>query len=340
MLEPSPAEKSLLQPMAISHFRLFWRHFGTTSTLKAAILDGTKLTEAAVQGTATQVALWQQIRQIENMNRLFGPGWIFDAPGTMHFSACGLIGVAAMSAPTLSDALSVPCDFLHLYTPIYRERLYRRPTISALEMALQVDVPLAIRQVFLFISTVATRSLIEVTLSRPLSDMRFSFTDPRPEYAARLEAVLGTTVEFGAPRNRILFPTAWLDLQSPLANPLLHATTLANLREMTAASANEPGTFSGRIEQMLLAAPIGRLTVEACAQSLGVSPRTMARRLGEEGRSFRILLDAAMRYRASAMIDKGTIPIPRIAEQLGYQDTASLYRAMRRWTADRAEAVH
>ncbi len=75
----------------------------------------------------------------------------------------------------------------------------------------------------------------------------------------------------------------------------------------------------------------GRLNEEEAALELGLSRRTLVRRLSESGTSFRQMLDAEMKARARGMLDEGTLSRTDMAEALGFDDPTSFSRACRRW---------
>lgn len=68
------------------------------------------------------------------------------------------------------------------------------------------------------------------------------------------------------------------------------------------------------------------------AARLHASPRTVHRRLEEEGSSFRAIKDALRRDLALARLSKTHDSIAKIAADLGYADTSAFYRAFVNWT--------
>ena len=71
-------------------------------------------------------------------------------------------------------------------------------------------------------------------------------------------------------------------------------------------------------------------TFTLAAQYLGISERTLSRRLAEEGSSFRQLLDDTRQRKALDRL--GEAPPERLAAELGYAGRRPLLRAFRRWT--------
>ncbi|MBP8217977.1 MAG: helix-turn-helix transcriptional regulator, partial [Thauera sp.] len=87
-----------------------------------------------------------------------------------------------------------------------------------------------------------------------------------------------------------------------------------------------------RVRDLLRAALPANLALEEVANRLHLSPRTLHRRLEEEGASFRTIKEATRRDIACARLTKTTQPIARIAADLGYADTSTFYRAFVSWS--------
>lgn len=87
-----------------------------------------------------------------------------------------------------------------------------------------------------------------------------------------------------------------------------------------------------RVRDLLRAAMPTPLALDDVAARLHLSPRTVHRRLEEEGSSFRSIKDALRRDMALARLVKTRDPVARIAADLGYNDTSAFYRACVEWT--------
>jgi AraC-like DNA-binding protein len=88
---------------------------------------------------------------------------------------------------------------------------------------------------------------------------------------------------------------------------------------------------------ILLRCPIqdgGRPDVQIIAGELGISERTLQRRLTDEGTSFKHLLSEARREKAREYLADPSLDIKEVAFLLGYQDKSSFYRAFRLWEGD------
>jgi AraC-like DNA-binding protein len=87
-----------------------------------------------------------------------------------------------------------------------------------------------------------------------------------------------------------------------------------------------------RVRDLIRHALPASLSQDEVARQLHMSPRTLHRRLDEEGSSFRIIKEALRRDLALARLTKTGHSIARVAADLGYADTSAFYRAFTGWT--------
>ena len=80
-------------------------------------------------------------------------------------------------------------------------------------------------------------------------------------------------------------------------------------------------------------------SLDDAARTLGISARTLHRRLDEEGTSYRDLKDGVRREVALARLEKSDASIAEIAAELGYSEPSAFFRAFQGWTGV-APTVH
>lgn len=148
------------------------------------------------------------------------------------------------------------------------------------------------------------------------------------------EDKLGAQVSFGPGDGIVLsFDAAWLERP----NRLIRGGTSDHLS--AAAEALVPNAswlddseLPAVIDRLFESAAFsGTLSLIDTAQSLGVAPRTLQRRLAGLGTSFEMQLDAWRRARARAYLAEADLQVGTIARVLGYGDPAHFVRAFRRW---------
>ena len=87
-----------------------------------------------------------------------------------------------------------------------------------------------------------------------------------------------------------------------------------------------------RVLQILLNGDLARLRADSVAESLGMSSTTLRRRLRADHTCYQFLLDRARQYRCEQKLRQHWLPGKCLADELGYLEVNSFYRAFRRWT--------
>jgi hypothetical protein len=141
----------------------------------------------------------------------------------------------------------------------------------------------------------------------------FSIAHHRAEGASEMARFVGTKVEFGADRDEFALNVDAREL------PLTHADTHLNdllLKYCEAALVGRRGDTSQlrtRVENAISSLlPHGRVLVEDVARSLGISERTLARRLSDEGLNFTEILQQLRRDLAVRYLDDRNCMYPRL----------------------------
>lgn len=162
-----------------------------------------------------------------------------------------------------------------------------------------------------------------------LDEVRFPY--PRPAHAADYALVYTGNSLFGAPLLAATFDARLLEL--PVRRD---ASELASFLE------GAPGKISmlyrrdremARAVRAAMARSLeGGPDFDAVARLLHLSPRTLHRRLADEGTSFRAIKDAIRRELALHRLEKTRASVSDIAVELGYSEPSAFFRAFRGWT--------
>lgn len=130
---------------------------------------------------------------------------------------------------------------------------------------------------------------------------------------------------FGSDVNRGVFDAGLLDLPMPQANEL----TARACEEQCAAILAGRRVRGGVAEQVRrrLAALDGPRSMAEVARELHLSPRTLRRRLADEGTAFRALAEEVTITFAEELLADPALTVDDIAARLGYSDGSSLTRA-------------
>lgn len=178
----------------------------------------------------------------------------------------------------------------------------------------------------------AVVSLARWLTATTLPPRRVQFSQSRLGPLQGYRDVFGCEVDFEQAFSGLLVDNALLD------RPLPHADAqLAQVHEQVTATRlaalGMNGVDAAELRQWLARHPGPQLPRRAdVARVLGVSERTLARRLGEQGHVFEGLLDDVRRERALAAVADPERPLADIARALGFAEPSTFYRAFRRWT--------
>lgn len=138
-------------------------------------------------------------------------------------------------------------------------------------------------------------------------------------------------IRTGCPQNAMVLKRDDLDLPFAGHNPEL----LAILEPALATSLGEIEAQSSLPEQVkiLIKRRIasGKPEISEVARELGMSERTLQRRITEQGSNYRALIEQARQELGRDLLSDKRNGIEEIAFLLGFQDTGSFYRAFRTW---------
>ncbi|MFN3586802.1 MAG: helix-turn-helix transcriptional regulator, partial [Moraxellaceae bacterium] len=131
---------------------------------------------------------------------------------------------------------------------------------------------------------------------------------------------------------RLVGDRAALAQPLPTANPEGLAAALARCEQESVLMGVAAEPLHRRVRAALQPGESGYPGPDVIAASLHLSPRTLRRRLGEEGCNYQSLLEAARRYDSCALLARPELEIRTISTWLGYADPANFTRAFRGWT--------
>lgn len=160
---------------------------------------------------------------------------------------------------------------------------------------------------------------------------RVTFAAPAPSDQGPYRKFFGCEVEFDTAVSAIVIDPA--DLQLPLsgADPELSRIMMRHADQIVGQLGSAPG-FVDQVRQVIVnALPEGDVTVALVARKLGVSVRTLQRRLAESELSFDDVFDTLRKDLARRYLGDPKISIQETAHLLAFGDLRGFYRAFKRW---------
>jgi AraC-like DNA-binding protein len=249
-----------------------------------------------------------------------------------RFPVFGFWGLALAASPTLASAIRVGLQYVDLTHTFLRWSFHREAGHA--EVRMRAPAPLGDLEIF-FVErdAAAVAALLEdLTGQRGgLSEAVFAY--PAPPWADRYATTFGCRVIFGSDRHALRLGAGRLEHPLPGGDPVTAAAAEAQCGRLLE-SLSPAGGLVMRLRRQLLDHP-GRLpTQDEAARRLGLSRRSLRRRLAEEGTSFRALVDEIRFGLIAGYLENTALSLDEIAARTGFSDAANLSHAFRRWTGD------
>jgi len=180
-------------------------------------------------------------------------------------------------------------------------------------------------------STAAICSLLHAIAGPGLRATEVQFEHDAPAGISMHKRIFNASLRFGQPANRLIFANADLDRKLPSADPGLALVLERHVADLMRQPEEEDLVQGVR---RLIGTQLGeqKITIETLAAGLGLSPRTLQRRLGAAGTSVRQLLREQRLTMADLRMKSSSLPQSAIAEALGYADGTAFWRAFKSWT--------
>lgn len=313
------------------------RRFDELGVSSRAVLRAAGVPEPAadvdrVMLTTEQLfALWRAVRQ-SSTNPAIG----LEVGTEPRIERYDPVGMAGLYARSLGDALERIARYKRLTCP--EEVTVTRETDGdgaqpvacvhfAFPLAIDTEPPAFVDTAFAWIMSIARRGI-----GGPFSPRRVELMQqPHPAAPTLHERYFGCPVRYGAPRNALIFDAADLDRPFVTHNPeLLRLLTPHLDAELTHyVDARSTGDQVKAALKRVLAGR--RPAMSDVAKELGLSTRTLQRRLNDEGVSFQQLLADARRELARHYLMQPSLELNEAAYLLGYGDPNSFFRAFHEW---------
>lgn len=317
-----PAARLLLTDLGLS----------VDNILKRAGLPGDLFARARVSlSTDDYFRFWQAIADEGRDPRLplrIGTGIPVEGFDTPLF--------AALCSPDLNTALGRFAHYKRLVAPMALHVNPEHHDGTLLELAWHDDklsppAILVLMELVFFVefARIATRTTI-----RPLA----VHSPHLPEDAVAFRDFLGVSVT-QSEKATLLFSSE--DARRPFltANDGMWQDFEPSLKQRLSAL-NLSATTAERVHAALLELlPSGAASVEAVCKKLGTSPRTLQRRLHDEGETFQVVLNRTREALARHYLKRPDLSATEISFLLGYEDPSSFSRAFAAWTGTTPEQM-
>ena len=243
------------------------------------------------------------------------------------FAIHGPIGQLMLSAATLGQALS---DFV-AWQPGYSSGaivyLNRLGEEYALGYGSYAAAAPGSRVLYDGIIGIAVR-MVDALTGGAVKPIEVHFSHRKPRSVSDYAHLLNVPMRFNQDRTCVILDAAAMQTPLPGADPQAHRRVLEQIEQ--AVFAEPPDTVTRTRHALRHVLPMGKPTLARVADRMGMHPRTLERRLAQEGQVFEALRDEVRYVMARELLELTDIPVGEIAAVLSFASPSVFADAFRR----------
>ncbi|WP_059012642.1 AraC family transcriptional regulator [Streptomyces specialis] len=247
----------------------------------------------------------------------------------------GALALAIQSSATVADALECTSRYLFVHARSLSLSLepdpYGTPGVAALRYGLRPGLPAPVQGTDLGLGFLH-RAILYLTGPYGLRGVELPYRPAAP--LSVYEDFFGAPVRTGRPAPALRVPRSLGARSLAHGDEHLRHLALAFLAERS--HSDLVPRVRAAVRQSLGTAPP---EIGAVARLLTVHPRTLQRRLSEEGTTFAAILDDERRQAARRYLVGTDLPLGQVAGLLGLSEQSALSRCCRRWWGTTPSAV-
>ncbi|MEQ9609204.1 MAG: AraC family transcriptional regulator [Kiloniellaceae bacterium] len=296
------------------------------------ILQGVGLKPADLEAADAQIPFARYVALLQqSADHLNDPCFGLHHGAGLDPLDAGAIGYLAANSPTLKAALDNYLNYLWISTQGLRVELAHEETEAQLRFELQ-DPNVERSEQWYESVLAAAINICRFVVGRRITPKAVTMKHRRETHLDEFRKYFGVPVAFGAPRYTITLSRDLLSRPCHSADARLFRIVRAHCEDLLKRS-RQAESFREEVELLVGSLlPTGTATAANVAATLGMSERTLSRRLADEGKNFRQVVEEQRRKSAFRYLDDSAFRPAQIAYLLGYSEPSAFTHAFRRWT--------
>ena len=296
----------------------------------AAVLEGTDLEPADLEGRERRIRFAEQLRIYRNaLKRSRLPGLGLRLGLRQRITDHGIFGYAIQSSADLAQAIRIVSRYQATQGPLLELALETDREVATIVLRERVPLgPIALMAREEWLASLVRQLL---PLTDPPTEPLEILLDVPSECTDLYRRELGCPVRLGADRAELRLRRVALAAPLAFSDEETAAVCERRCEELLERLGAEGGVVEN-VRRALIGSPGRFPSLPEVAKSLGMSDRTLRRRLTETQTSFQAQVEGVRKGLALDYLQRSNLTIDEIASLLGYNETPSFYRAFRRWT--------
>ena len=309
----------LVRPIVLAignaHLDAFW---GATDLTREIVSDD----DARISAAQFCVA-WAEGLRLTN-----DPQLALRIATAMPNGAFGIVEYVCRSSATIGQALREWVRYLNLLDDAVTVALDVEGDRARLHVARESEAPAPASHELCW--ALVAKQLRELS-TVPFRLTGIEFTHRAAGDIAAYRAWFDAPVTFGAARTQLVLPAALLEAHLVSSDPRLLAILTRAADELGRTVTTDP-TLTAQVKRVLRETlRSDDATIDHVARKLGLTGRSLQRRLKDEGTAFQTAREDVRRELAQRYLDDG-LSIAEISFLLGFSEPSAFFRAFKRWT--------
>ena len=267
----------------------------------------------------------------EILDRRLGSGFSVRIGQQMKMDDYGVLGLSWKTCSKAGEIYERSERYFHLLSNTYVFKIEKGDETSKvllLRDAHRRGVELSNEATF-SASVVVLRAITETDIS-PLS---ISFKHNPPEDLKNYTEAFKCPILFNQPQNFMVYKTADLEIRTAKADKSINNFLIERVEEETKGIEISSLKIASDVESLIKdTLPSGIPSIVQIGKHMGMSSRTLTRRLSENGITFRDLIKQTQEKTSKDLLKNSSSTIGEIAFQTGFSEQSAFSRAFKRWT--------
>ena len=300
---------------------------------KSALLENIGITEEDLASPDARVSSVAHVKLINEAVRLTGNDHFgLYAGSKISPDPANMIYYLFMNSPTFGEALQISAKYYHQYSDsmfakIVQERNEIRVCLGSFEA-----LPTFPRQIneWVLATWVAMGRKFEGDHHAPL---KVRFTNPPPKDDSVLKEFFRAPLEFNCAKTELLYPLSAMETppQNAPGDLALRDIMERHIQIQLERKIKSDSFLKALRDEVASRLASNKFDLPLAAKALGMSGRSLQRRLKGYGTSYRKVVEATQKEAGGEILRDQGLSLGEVTHRLGFASQAAFYRAFHRW---------
>ncbi|NND34050.1 MAG: AraC family transcriptional regulator [Saprospiraceae bacterium] len=267
----------------------------------------------------------------ERLDEALGPGFSARIGQHMRMDDYGVLGLSWKTCAKAGEIFERSERYFHLLSNTYVFKVEKEGDLSNIYLfrdAHRRGVALSNEATFS-----ATVVVLQAMTGTDMSPVAVSFQHEPPEDLTSYDDAFKCPIHFNQPHNCLTYLTADLNTRTAKADISINKFLLERVEEETKGIMVSSVRIASDVESLIKdALPSGIPGIGQISEYMGMSSRTLSRRLTENGITFRDLVKSTQEKISKDLLQNSSHTISEIAFQTGFSEQSAFSRAFKKWT--------